>query len=148
MVPPIVHQLFEHPASLLERESALLDTLVHFVERYAQTTPPTPPEEREPGAVARAREYLEAHYAAEVRLADLSRLTGLTPYHLNRVFRRTLETRLSVEILERFRKEEPYAHVRLMDEWEQAKCNYRPGDTMTFVRPTLRRPVCALSSME
>jgi len=84
-----LHQLFEHAASRLERESALLDTLGHFVERYAQTTPPTRPEGREPGAVALAREYLEAHYAAEVRLADLSRLTGLTPYHLNRVFRRT-----------------------------------------------------------
>jgi AraC-like DNA-binding protein len=85
-----LHQLFEHAASRLERESALLETLGHFVERYAQTTPTPRPERREPGAVARAREYLEAHYAAEVRLADLARLTGLTPYHLNRVFRRTL----------------------------------------------------------
>jgi AraC-like DNA-binding protein len=85
-----LHQLFEHAASRLEHESALLDTLGHFVERYAQTTPPPRPDRREPGAVARAREYLEAHYAAEVRLADLARLTGLTPYHLNRVFRRAL----------------------------------------------------------
>jgi len=85
-----LHQLFEHATSRLERESALFDTLGHFVERYARTTPPPRPERREPGAVARAREYLEAHYAAEVRLADLSRPTGLTPYHLNRVFRRAL----------------------------------------------------------
>jgi AraC-like DNA-binding protein len=85
-----LHEIFEHAASPLERESVLLDTLGHFVERYAQTAPPPRPEGREPGAVARAREYLEAHYAADVRLADLSRLTGLTPYHLNRVFSRTL----------------------------------------------------------
>jgi hypothetical protein len=48
-------------------------------------------------------------------------------------FREFLETRLGADVVERFRNEEPYAHVKLMDEWEQAKCNYRPGTAMTFV---------------
>jgi Hsp70 protein len=48
-------------------------------------------------------------------------------------FRRILEAKLGADILECFRNDEPYAHVRLMDEWEQAKCNYRPGMGMTFV---------------
>jgi AraC-like DNA-binding protein len=34
------------------------------------------------------REYLEGHYAEEVPLAQLARLAGLSPHHLNRVFRR------------------------------------------------------------
>ena len=85
-----LHELLEQAASRLERECALVDTLGRFVERYAPATLTPRPEGREPGAVARAREYLEANYAAEVRLADLARLTGLTSYHLNRVFRRTL----------------------------------------------------------
>ncbi len=48
-------------------------------------------------------------------------------------FRKVLEGHLGAAILERFHREEPYAHVKLMDEWEQAKCNYRPGMTMTFL---------------
>ena len=48
-------------------------------------------------------------------------------------FRQVLEARLGADVLERFRNEEPYAHVKLMDEWEQAKCNYRPGTETIYV---------------
>jgi hypothetical protein len=39
-----LRQLFEPASSRLERESALFESLGHFVERYAQTTPPPRPE--------------------------------------------------------------------------------------------------------
>jgi AraC-like DNA-binding protein len=40
--------------------------------------------------VRRAREFLEEHYADRVSLRDLSRLTGLSPFHLHRSFSRRI----------------------------------------------------------
>jgi AraC-like DNA-binding protein len=37
--------------------------------------------------VARARDYLEAHFSENVSLALLSRVAGLSSFHLNRAFR-------------------------------------------------------------
>lgn len=48
-------------------------------------------------------------------------------------FRRILDQTFGADVIEGFRGEEPYAFVKLMDEWEQAKCNFRPGMAMTFV---------------
>jgi AraC-like DNA-binding protein len=45
---------------------------------------------RENAAVARAREYLHEHHAERVRLADLAAEAGLSPWHLSRVFARTV----------------------------------------------------------
>lgn len=83
-----LHELLEGAASRLERDSALLDTLTRLVERHAERPPASRRDGREPGAAARVREYLEGHYAEEVPLAQLARLAGLSPCHLNRVFRR------------------------------------------------------------
>ncbi|GFM38499.1 transcriptional regulator [Desulfovibrio psychrotolerans] len=44
----------------------------------------------EPRAVRLAREYLDAHSAEDVRLEVLALHAGLSPYHLSRVFCRTL----------------------------------------------------------
>jgi AraC-like DNA-binding protein len=85
-----LHELLEQPASRLERDSVLLDTLTHLVARHAERPPLARRAGRELGAVTRSREYLEAHYAEEVPLARLARLAGLSPYHLNRVFRRAV----------------------------------------------------------
>jgi AraC-like DNA-binding protein len=84
-----LHDLLEGAASRLERDSILLDTLTHLVARHAQRPPAPRRDGREPAAAARSRDYLEAHYAEEVSLAQLARLAGLSPYHLSRVFRRT-----------------------------------------------------------
>jgi AraC-like DNA-binding protein len=40
----------------------------------------------EPGAVKRAREFIDAHFSDSISLASLGRLTNLSPYHLHRVF--------------------------------------------------------------
>lgn len=85
-----LHQLFEQPATRLERDSALLDTLTHLVVRHSEGRPAPRRDGTEPRAVSRVREYLEAHYAEEVPLADLAKVAGLSPFHLNRVFRRSL----------------------------------------------------------
>jgi len=81
------HILLEQPGSPLERESALLETLAPLILRHAQDRPLARPPRREPAAVARARDYLEANYTKNVSLAVLARVAGLSSYHLNRAFR-------------------------------------------------------------
>jgi AraC-like DNA-binding protein len=84
-----LHELLEGAAPRLERDVALLDTLTHLVGRHAER-PPTPRGDgHEPAAAARVRDYLEGHFEEEVSLVQLARLAGLSPYHVNRVFRRT-----------------------------------------------------------
>ena len=52
---------------------------------------------------------------------------------VDNAFRKVLEARLGTSAVAHFQKEEPYAFVKLMDEWEQAKCNFRHGMATTFV---------------
>ena len=63
-----LHRLLEGPRSRLERDSVLLDTMTGLVERHAENPPAPRRDGREPGAVARARECIEAHYAEEIPL--------------------------------------------------------------------------------
>jgi AraC-like DNA-binding protein len=83
-----LHEILEHPAARLERDAFLLETLAHLVGRHAQNPPSPCKDGHEPQAVARARDYLEAHYADDVPLQRLAAIARLSPYHLNRVFRR------------------------------------------------------------
>lgn len=81
----LAHRVFEISRSPLRRESALLDALGLLVSRLVpRPRDPLPDTHR---AVTRAREYFEAHYAGAARLGDLARATGLSPFHLVRVFR-------------------------------------------------------------
>ncbi len=81
-----IHASFEETASRLERESLLLEFLIQLVTRYAEQRPHLVPFEKEHSAVKRAKEYIEANYAANISLEELARLTNLSPFHLNRVF--------------------------------------------------------------
>jgi len=81
------HQGFEAGASRLEGESELLRLLATLVGRHASGRRPLRPAGREPGAVARAREYLHAHFREPVSLGELARVVALSPFHLSRVFR-------------------------------------------------------------
>ncbi len=82
-----VHAGFEAPASALERQSQLLWLLARLVARHAAVLLTPPRVGRERGAVARAREYLEAHVARNVSLDELASVAGLSPFHLVRIFR-------------------------------------------------------------
>ena len=74
--------LAEHPASTLERETALLEMLLAFqsarVDRF--------PEEPVSRQVRPVREYIREHCAEDIRLEFLARLVGLSPCRLNRAF--------------------------------------------------------------
>ncbi|WP_187170494.1 AraC family transcriptional regulator [Salidesulfovibrio onnuriiensis] len=68
----------------LESQALYLDILARLLSEHAGLE--TPPLPDEPEAVARAREYLDEHFAQGVSLADLARAAGLSPFHLSRVF--------------------------------------------------------------
>jgi AraC-like DNA-binding protein len=80
------HQTMAGPASLLQREHALLDAAVAVAGEFgpAHRSHAVPPEHR---AVRRAREYLHAHPAAEVTLRELATVSGLSMYRLARTFK-------------------------------------------------------------
>jgi hypothetical protein len=44
-----------------------------------------------------------------------------------------LHEKLGGEVVDRFHNEKPHAMMRLMADWEQAKCGYHPGKRLTFV---------------
>ncbi len=74
-------------ASLLESQQRLLTALTSLIARHADSRPAWRALGREPGAVRRAREYLEAWPGRNVSLFELAQVAGLSPFHLARVFR-------------------------------------------------------------
>lgn len=115
-----LHQLFESPEILpLERETRLLEVLGDFVRRYADAPLPALPTGREPAAVGQVKDYLHAHYAEEITLTKLAQLTGLSRYHLVRVFRDTTGV-------------PPHAYLRQL-RVERAKCALGEGRSIAQV---------------
>jgi AraC-like DNA-binding protein len=72
--------------SQLHRDAALLAFFEALMEQSAKQKASDDP--REPSAVRLAREFLDENYDRDVGLEHLSRITELSPYHLNRIFRR------------------------------------------------------------
>ncbi len=92
-----VHCSLENPdLPLLEQESALARVLTDLLARHAEArSGPYPagheyPKGHEPLSVGRAREYIRAHHEENISLADLSLLTGLSRFHLLRVFKNAI----------------------------------------------------------
>ncbi len=85
-----LHWLLEQPTSLLERESHLLFALVQLVGRHACDFGSMPTIGSENRAVQQVKEYLDAHYWQNPSLSQLAQIAHLSPFHLNRVFRRTV----------------------------------------------------------
>jgi AraC-like DNA-binding protein len=77
-------------AEPLETHTRFLLTVGDLLRRHAVDRPPSARVHAVPDAVRRAREYLEAHADESVALADLSRVTGLHPLYLVRVFHRAV----------------------------------------------------------
>ena len=81
-------RILEHSRSRLHRETAFLEFFAVLVERYGAQPPSKP--ERQLRAVKQVREYLDAHFDRDIALDELSRLTNLSPFYLNRAFGREL----------------------------------------------------------
>lgn len=71
----------------LERESRLLWMLTRLILHHAEERPALRAAGRECGPVKRVRDYIEANYAEDLSIEQLSRVANLSPFHLIRVFR-------------------------------------------------------------
>jgi AraC-like DNA-binding protein len=82
------HRFLESDEDALLKEQLLTEMLHDLCTRYRDNTESgvtTVPSE----ALLRVRDYLHEHYAEAICLADLSKLAGVSPFHLIRQFRRT-----------------------------------------------------------
>lgn len=83
----VLHKNLERSETTrLERETTLTEVLATFIQKHADDTPPSLQIGWENAAIQQVKDYLHAHYAGDVSLSDLSRLTGLSRYHLVRTF--------------------------------------------------------------
>ncbi|MEM8545977.1 MAG: AraC family transcriptional regulator [Cyanobacteria bacterium P01_H01_bin.119] len=80
-------QALHQAQSLLTQQSLLLAFLSQLLQHHSVTAP-LKPAGQESQAVARVREYLEAHYAENISIATLSQLSNLSSYYLIRSFHR------------------------------------------------------------
>ncbi len=75
--------------SKLTLDTALARAAAALLIRHCET-PSKVPQTKEPVAVKRAREFLCENLSSKVSLAELSKVAGLSQYHLLRVFRETM----------------------------------------------------------
>ena len=85
-----LNRLLEHSESLLERESAVVETFGALLTQHTPLLIGVRPKGYEPTAVKEAREYLEAHLAENVSLNTLADLVGLNRAYLIRTFKRSV----------------------------------------------------------
>jgi AraC-like DNA-binding protein len=85
-----LHRSLEKPSSRLGRDHSLLVFLHRLVVRHSTANIKLPRDGNEDSAVRRSKKFLDEHYADPVPLLELARLTGLSPYHLNRSFCRKI----------------------------------------------------------
>lgn len=87
----ILHRGLELKAfTALEAETRLYGLLGRWIARHAVDRPAVRTPGREPEAVRRARSILEQRLDEDLRLEDLARETGLSPFHLARAFCRSV----------------------------------------------------------
>jgi len=85
-----LHILLEGESCLLERESKFLWTLAEFARCHADSRPSARSVGDEHSIVRTVREYLEEQYTENVSLDALVALSGISGYHLIRVFRKEI----------------------------------------------------------
>jgi AraC-like DNA-binding protein len=79
--------VLETEQSLLTRQELFLMTFAELARRHGDVALAEPRRGHERTTVRRVREYLDANTRRNVALEDLSELSGLSAYHLIRVFR-------------------------------------------------------------
>jgi len=82
-----VHAMLEQGTDPLHQEVALLGTLREICERHSQE-PSSAPSFASPHALHRVRDFIDAHHAEPVSLADLALVAEMSAFHLIRQFRR------------------------------------------------------------
>lgn len=80
--------LLDGAASLLARQTCLLDLLAQWIGRHADRRPAPPALGREPRAVRLVLDLLACRFAENLSLDDLAQAAGLSPWHLARAVTR------------------------------------------------------------
>jgi len=81
-----LHGRLEIEISTLTRQELFLTTFGELVKQHANMSLSEPRRGLERCAVRKMRDFLEANLSRNVALDDLAELSGLSPYHLVRVF--------------------------------------------------------------
>ena len=82
-----LHSQLELSYSILERQSKFLLTFAKLTARHCDDEPRPVAVGNEHAAVKMTRDFLESHYAENVSLDQIAKLTNLSSYHLIRVFK-------------------------------------------------------------
>ena len=82
------HYAVAEGAATLSVESTLIDALAHLIRRHADDRRSRACGLNERTAVRKAREYIEAHYHADVSLWELATLVHLSPFYFARAFQK------------------------------------------------------------
>ncbi len=82
-----MHVTLEGATTILEHESRYLLALAQLILRHADSRIAARPVGREKQEIKRIREYIEAHYAEDIKLAYLADLVHWSPFYLLRAFR-------------------------------------------------------------
>ncbi|MBX3011202.1 MAG: AraC family transcriptional regulator [Caldilineaceae bacterium] len=85
-----LHRDLEAGLSVLEREARWLAFLTNLITRHADAPRAALPAKASPSHLQMIVDYLEANYATNVTLAELTQLVHLSPYHLLRSFKAAL----------------------------------------------------------
>lgn len=85
-----LHTALAEPAPPIEHETHYLALLATLTTRFGAERLQLPRAGPEPPVVAQAQAYLHAHATESVSLAALAQAVGMSPFHLVRVFRRTI----------------------------------------------------------
>jgi len=81
-----LHRTLEAGTEPLRGQTALADVLHLLRERHASHAARAP-EPNRPASVSCVRDYLEANFAKTVTLTQLAAISGVSPFHLSRLFR-------------------------------------------------------------
>ena len=105
----------------LEQESRLLDWIVSVIKTYADERHDLSSRRigRETTAINLVREFIGANFAENIRLQDLTQVSGLSAFHLNRAFRQQIglpphefQTQLRIEqAANLIRQKTPFAEI-------------------------------------
>lgn len=86
----LLHHASENGSSTLEREVLVRQFLFRLISKRSNLRPNVRVAGDESIAVRRVREYITAHHERGISLRELELLTGLSPFHLTRVFSKTV----------------------------------------------------------
>jgi len=85
-----LHRTLANGADRIEQQSEFLAFLATLLQRHTRQRVALRQAGREVRAVRQVRDFLTDNYREKINLAQLSELTGLSPFHLTRVFAREI----------------------------------------------------------